>query len=423
MTIPTQSPSAAIDPERWPAVATVPSGPVATASAAIADWLLRRAAVRLPLRLVYPDGAVIGADGPGAPALAINEPDALARRIGRHGLIGFGESYMAGEWESDDLTGVLTALANEVADLVPRALRWLRPVAVARQPRSSHNTRDQARRNVAEHYDLSNDLFVEFLDETMTYSSALFDSLPAGPADLAEAQRHKIDRLLDSAGVRSGSRVIEIGTGWGELCIRAAARGAYVRSVTLSVEQQRLARQRVAAAGLSDRVQIDLCDYRDISGCYDAALSVEMIEAIGYRTWPNYFQTLERLVKPGGRVAIQAITMPHARMLTTRKTQTWIQKYIFPGGLIPSTPAIAGVTRRHTGLRTVEMFSFGVHYAETLRLWRERFMQRRAALTDVGFDEVFARMWELYLAYSEAGFRSGYLDVYQWTFVRGDSCS
>jgi cyclopropane-fatty-acyl-phospholipid synthase len=413
--------SLAIDSDRWPAIATVPSGPVATASGAIADRLLRRAAVRLPLRLVYPDGTVLGAGDPNAPVLLINQPDALARRIGRHGLIGFGESYMAGDWESNDLTGALTALANGVADLVPRVMQWLRPVAVARQPRSSHNTRDQARHNIAEYYDLSNDLFVEFLDETMTYSSALFHRLPATWPDLAEAQRHKIDRLLDSAGVRRGSHVIEIGTGWGELCIRAAARGAYVRSVTLSVEQQRLARQRVAAAGLSDRVRIDLCDYRDISGCYDAGLSVEMIEAVGYRTWPNYFQALERLVKPGGRIAIQAITMPHARMLTTRNTQTWIQKYIFPGGLIPSTQAITGVTERHTGLRTVDMFSFGAHYAETLRLWRDRFMQRRDALSDIGFDEVFARMWELYLAYSEAGFRSGYLDVHQWTFVRKDS--
>jgi cyclopropane-fatty-acyl-phospholipid synthase len=417
----TQLPSAAIDPDRWPAIATVPSGPVTSASAAIANRLLRRAAVRLPLRLVFPGGTAIGAGGPSAPGLLVNQPDALARRIGRHGLIGFGESYMAGEWESNDLIGVLTALANGVADLVPRALRWLRPVALARQPRSSHNSRGQARRNVAEHYDLSNALFVEFLDETMTYSSALFHNLPAVWSDLAEAQRHKIDRLLDSAGVRPGSHVVEIGTGWGELCIRAAARGAYVRSVTLSVEQQRLARQRVAAAGLSDRVQVDLCDYRDISGRYDVALSVEMIEAVGYRTWPNYFQTLERLVKPSGRIAIQAITMPHARMLTTRNTQTWIQKYIFPGGLIPSTQAITGVTERHTGLRTVDVFSFGAHYAETLRLWRDRFMQSRDALSDIGFDEVFTRMWELYLAYSEAGFRSGYLDVHQWTFVRSDS--
>jgi len=194
-------------------------------------------------------------------------------------------------------------------------------------------------------------------------------------------------------------------------------RGARVRSVTLSAEQQHLARQRVAKAGLSDRVQIDLCDYRDISGHYDAVVSVEMIEAVGYRFWPTYFQTLDRLVAPGGRVAIQAITMPHDRMLASRNTHTWMQKYIFPGGLLPSTEAILGITESSTRLRTVDMISLRPHYAETLRIWRERFVERRNAVAELGFDQSFHRMWELYLAYSEAGFRSGYLDVYQWTFA------
>jgi cyclopropane-fatty-acyl-phospholipid synthase len=413
-----QKPAAAIDAARWPAVAKVPSDPVAAASAVIAGRLLRRAAARLPLRLVYPDGTVIGAADPTAPTLVIHRPQALARRIGRHGLIGFGESYLAGEWSSNDLTPALTVLAGSVADLVPGTLQWLRPIAPAFRPHWRGTSRDQARHNVAQHYDLSNDLFAEFLDETMTYSCALFAKLPASSADLATAQRRKIDRLLDMAGVRRGSRVLEIGTGWGELCIRAAARGADVRSVTLSVEQQQLARQRVAAAGLSDLVQIDLCDYRDVQGCYDSVVSVEMIEAVGYHSWPEYFATLERLVRPGGRVAIQAITMPHNRMLASRNTHTWIQKYIFPGGLLPSTQVIFGITERHTGLRTVDMTSLRPHYAETLRLWRERFMRRRDSLARLGFDEVFGRMWELYLAYSEAGFRSGYLDVYQWTFAR-----
>ena len=293
----------------------------------------------------------------------------------------------------------------------------MRPIALARQPESQRNSRDQARRNISEHYDLSNALFSEFLDETLTYSSALFDTLPATPDRLADAQRRKIDRLLDVAGVRPGTRVLEIGTGWGELCLRAAARGAHVRSVTLSAEQQRLARQRVAAAGLTDRVDIDLCDYRDVEGRYDAVISVEMMEAVGYEYWPTYFRTLDALVTPGGRVAIQAITMPHSRMLASRNTHTWIQKYIFPGGLLPSTEAIMAVTGRHTALRTVDMFSLRTHYAETLRLWRERFTAHRNAVSELGFDEVFHRMWELYLAYSEAGFRSEYLDVYQWAFA------
>ena len=408
---------ATIDPERWPAIARVSSGPFAAASALIAKRLLRRAARRLPLRLRYPDGTVIGAGDAASPTLAINQPDRLARRIGRHGLIGFGESYMAGEWESDALTEVLTVLATDIGDLVPKGLQWLRPIAVASQPRSSMPRQEQARRDVAAHYDLSNDLFAEFLDETMTYSSAMFAKLPASWPDLADAQRCKIDRLLDAAEVRPGTRLLEIGTGWGELAIRAARRGAHVRSITLSQRQQWLARQRIAAAGLSDRVQVDLRDYRDVGGNYDAVISVEMIEAIGFRAWADYFRTIERLLTPNGRLAIQSITMPHNRMLATRNTHTWIQKYVFPGGLIPSTKAILDITERQTGLCLVDTVSLRRHYAETLRLWRERFIQRRNTLAHIGFDEVFSRMWELYLSYAEAGFRSGYLNVHQWTFV------
>jgi cyclopropane-fatty-acyl-phospholipid synthase len=377
--------------------------------------LLRLTAGRLPLRLCYPDGSVLGAADPALPTLDLHDPDRLARRVGRRGLIGFGESYMAGEWTSADLPGALTVLAGSVADLVPRVLQPMR--VLARQPRSQRNNRDQARCNVSRHYDLSNELFAEFLDETMTYSSALFDELPARHDHLAGAQRRKIDRLLDHTQVTAGTRLLEIGTGWGELCLRAAARGAHVTSVTLSQEQRALARRRIAAAGLSGHVDVALCDYRDIRGTYDAVVSVEMIEAIGYRLWSNYFRTLDSLVAPGGRVAIQAITMPHARMLATRGTHTWIQKYIFPGGLLPSTEAILAITGRETSLRTIDMVSLRPHYAETLRLWRERFARRRNTMRQLGFDEVFQRMWELYLAYSEAGFRSGYLDVHQWTFV------
>jgi cyclopropane-fatty-acyl-phospholipid synthase len=412
------TPWTAIDSSRWPAIARVPSGPVSATAAVVADRLLRRAAARLPLRVAYPDGTVVGAADPTVPTLVVHQPEALARRIGRYGLIGFGESYMAGEWSSDDLSGLLTVFATSVGELVPRPLQWLRPIGPAFRPRWRGASRERARRNIAEHYDLSNDLFAEFLDETMTYSCAVFDQLPASSSDLAAAQERKIDRLLDIAGVHQGSRVLEIGTGWGELCIRAAGRGAEVRSVTLSVEQQQLARLRVAAAGLSDKVAIDLCDYRDVDGCYDAVVSVEMIEAVGFHAWQRYFATLERLVRPGGRVAIQAITMPHTRMMASRNTHTWIQKYIFPGGLLPSTQAISAITECRTNLRTVDMASLRPHYAETLRLWRERFVRRQDRLAHLGFDDVFHRMWELYLAYSEAGFRSGYLNVYQWTFAR-----
>ena len=413
----TGSAVAAVDPQRWPAVAKAPRGPVSVMSGRVADSLLRRAVAKLPIRLEYPDGTVIGAADPTLPAMVIHDAKALSRRVGRFGLIGFGESYMAGEWSSSDLSGVMTAFANSVACLIPPVLQVLRPLAVARHPNTMVNSLPQARSNIAEHYDLSNDLFAEFLDETLTYSAAKFDTAPPVWADLADAQRRKIDMLLDSARVGPGSRVLEIGTGWGELAIRAAARGALVHTITLSAEQQRMAGERVADAGLSDRVVVQLKDYREVDGLYDAVVSVEMIEAVGYRYWTTYFRALDRLVSPGGRVAIQAITMPHDRMLASRNTYTWIQKYIFPGGLIPSVEAVVAITERETRLRTVGMTSLRSDYADTLRLWRERFLARREALSALGFDDVFRRMWELYLAYSEAGFACGYLDVYQWTFA------
>jgi cyclopropane-fatty-acyl-phospholipid synthase len=198
------------------------------------------------------------------------------------------------------------------------------------------------------------------------------------------------------------------------LCIRAAARGAEVHSVTPSERQVWLTRQRVVAAGHSDRVRLQVCDYRDIDGSYDAVISVEMIEAVGHRSWPDFVRAIGRLVRPGGNVVIQAITRPQPQI---HDDHTWTQKYIFPGGAIPSVKALLDMTGQYTGLRPVDMVSLRGHYAETLRLWRERFLQRRKTLSHVGFDEVFARMWELHLADREAGFRSGNLNVYQCAFV------
>lgn len=408
---------AQLNSTRWGQIERAPRGPVSAVQGRIAGSLLRRAVRQLPIRLEYPDGSLLGAADPTLPTMTLHRPEALFRRVGRYGLIGFGESYMAGDWTSDDLPALLTEFASSVDVLIPPVLQRLRPLAVVRHPRSMHNSPAQSRRNIADHYDLSNELFAEFLDETMTYSSALFGDTHPTWHDLADGQHAKIDRLLDAAQVRAGSRVLEIGTGWGELAIRAAARGAHVHSITLSAEQLELARRRAAEAGVADRVHVELRDYRDIDGRYDAVLSVEMIEAVGYRFWPKFFQKLDELVLPGGRVALQAITMPHDRMLASRNTYTWIQKYIFPGGLLPSVEAIVGITERGTRLRTVDMYSLQHDYAETLRLWRERFLQRSTVLTELGFDDTFQRMWELYLAYSEAGFRSGYLDVYQWTFA------
>ncbi|QII08952.1 class I SAM-dependent methyltransferase [Rhodococcoides fascians A25f] len=416
-------PRPSVDPRVWPQIAHVPDGMKVAAAAPVADFLFRRAVAGLQVRVAMPDGEVIGAGSADAPLMTVYRPHDFAARVGDSGLIGFGEAYMAGDWDAEDLTAVLEVFARRMASLIPKSLQRLRGLYIPKPPRSERNTTKNTRSNISRHYDLSNDLFELFLDETMTYSSALFAGAGSGndSEELADAQRRKIDRLLDRAGVGDGSRVLEIGTGWGELAIRAAARGATVRSVTLSTEQQELARKRCAAAGYGDRIQIDLLDYRLVDGEYDAIVSVEMIEAVGHQYWGTYFETIDALLAPGGRVALQAITMPHDRMLATRNTYTWVHKYIFPGGFLPSVRAIEEVTEQHTSLRVRERLSMGDHYARTLALWDSRFREYRSEASDLGFDEVFARMWHFYLCYSEAGFRSGYLDVQQIVLDRRDN--
>ncbi|MFW0783431.1 cyclopropane-fatty-acyl-phospholipid synthase family protein [Gordonia sp. CPCC 206044] len=411
----------------WTDVTRVPSGPISGIRGGVAARLFRSAARRVDVEVDHLDdiGGTRASEAHRrrpVPRIVVRDPDAFARRIGAFGLIGFGEAYMAGDWTADDLVAALTPFAARMSRLIPRPLQWLRPIVLPRHPLSDDNSESNTRSNVAHHYDLSNDLFESFLDDTMSYSSALFADLQPGTrapwSDLTAAQHRKIDRLLDLAGVGPGTRLLEIGTGWGELCLRAAARGATVQSVTLSTEQLHLARRRVAQAGLSDRVQIDLLDYRQVQGTHDAVVSVEMIEAVGERYWPAFFDTIDRVLAPGGRVAIQAITMPHRRLVATRHTHTWVHKYIFPGGQLVSLKALDDVTRAHTTLRLNGSHAMGTHYAETLRLWRERFLSAQDRLAGLGFDDTFRRMWEFYLAYSEAGFRAGYLDVHQVLFTR-----
>ena len=408
-----------IDPIRWPDVAVARGS---APRAEIARLLFGAAAARLAIRVRLPDGRHLGAGEPGAPLMTVHNPGAFFTRLGSGGLIGFGESYMAGDWDCEDLTGLLTVFAAHVGDLVPTPLQRLRTLAVRRQPAADDQDKAGARRNIGRHYDLSNDFFALFLDETMTYSSALFETDADGsPAAtdrlLRQAQRRKIDRLLDQARVGPGCRLLEIGTGWGELAIQAAHRGASVRTVTISAAQHELAARRAAEAGLADRVSVELRDYRDVDGEYDAICSVEMVEAVGERYWDAYFTRLDQLVAPGGRIALQSITMPHDAMMASRRTYTWIHKYIFPGGLIPSVIAIEDSVGR-TRLRVSERLDFGAHYAETLRIWRDRFSARGDEVTALGFDEVFRRMWEFYLCYAEAGFRAGYLNVSQLTLER-----
>ncbi|MCW2753469.1 MAG: Cyclopropane-fatty-acyl-phospholipid synthase [Marmoricola sp.] len=412
--------------DHWSDISPIRRGPKAGISTAIARRIFLEVTDRL--------GITVSTDG-GPADLVLNRPDEFFARLGNDGLIGFGEAYMTGAWDAEDLGGTLTVLCNEIGDLVPMWMQRLRAVYVSRPPRAQRNSAKNTRKNIAHHYDLSNELFGLFLDPTMSYSSAMFDTdsvtevdhttmaAPLPGSDLLEAQGRKIESILDAAGVTRGTHVLEIGTGWGELAIRAARRGATVRSVTLSSEQQSLARARfadaVAEEGLrADVVQVDLLDYRAVEGSYDAVVSVEMIEAVGYEYLPSYFETIDRVLAPGGKVAIQAITMPHDRMLATRRTWTWIHKYIFPGGFLPSTELLDEVTRKHTSLRMSGRTTFGSHYAETLRHWDTAFMAAREEVLALDFDETFRRLWHFYLEYSRAGFASGYIDVQQLTFTR-----
>ncbi|MCE1178342.1 MAG: cyclopropane-fatty-acyl-phospholipid synthase family protein [Micrococcales bacterium] len=396
----------------------VRSRPRAAVARALCTVALRRAGVVA----VLPDGSHLGSADPQAPRLHIDCPRDAFSRIGAHPKIGIGEAYMAGDWSAapgTDLADALAPFASRLADLVPAPLLRLRRISDRAHPEHTRNSPEGSRENIASHYDLSNELFATFLDPTMTYSSAYFEGEPPFTGDLREAQLRKIDAALDDAGVCAGTRVLEIGTGWGALAIRAAQRGADVTSITLSSEQATLARQRAREAGVAVQVLIE--DYRSVTGSFDAIISIEMIEAVGEEFWPDYFEALDRLLAPGGRVAIQAITMSHSRFLATRHSHGWIQKHIFPGGLIPSREAIDQVLARHTSLSVTHSRSLGAHYAETLRRWRHTFGAAADRVAALGFDEKFRRMWEFYLAYSEAGFRSGYLDVVQLRIERSRS--
>ena len=410
---------------RWPSVIRTPRSPLA---ATVARLIFERAVRMVPVRATYPGGTNVGGGSEASPLFEIVRQGAFFARLGRDAKIGFGEAYMAGDWRAGpgtDLADLLTPFAARLTSLVPQPLQRLRTMVDKRIPPSQENTPDGSRKNIHAHYDLSNELFAAFLDPTMSYSAAWFDESESvvTATRLEEAQLRKIDGILDLAGVTSGTRLLEIGTGWGALAIRAAQRGALVTTVTISAEQLALASERVARAGQSERVDLRLQDYRDVDGEFDAIVSVEMVEAVGEAYWPAYFASLDRLLAPGGKVSIQAITMAHERVLATKRSFGWIQKYIFPGGIIPSLQSIDETLTAHTTLRVTQRRELGAHYARTLHLWRERFDEQWPRIQQLGFDETFRRMWEFYLAYCEAGFRTGYLGVSQLQMTRQPSWS
>ncbi|HET7800173.1 MAG TPA: cyclopropane-fatty-acyl-phospholipid synthase family protein [Humibacillus xanthopallidus] len=397
--------------------------------ARLARSILAQVTQRVPVDIVMPDGTLIdgGVRRADHPAIQIVRPTALFERLAHHPKIGIGEAYMAGDWkaaEGTDLVDVLMPFAERMTTAVPPWLLSLRGVVDRRIPTTQRNSLLGSRRNIEAHYDLSNELFATFLDETMSYSSALFDDgLPVETQDFEEAQLRKVHAILDMAKVGQDTRLLEIGTGWGTLALEAARRGAVVTSVTLSREQAALARERVADAGFSDRVDIRIQDYREVEGEFDAVVSVEMIEAVGEEYWATYFRTIDERLAPGGIAAVQAILMSHERLLATKHSYGWIQKHIFPGGLIPSLQAISETTDAATTLQITGVDAFGTDYAETLRRWRETFLARWPEVNALGFDETFRRRWEFYLAYCQAGFATGYLDVAQVRFERGGTAA
>jgi cyclopropane-fatty-acyl-phospholipid synthase len=384
----------------------------------IARQVVKRILRDMPVTVRFADGEVYGAPvGDSQPLLTVDRPQAFFARLAHSPMIGLGEAYMAREWsvaEGTDLADALSPFAEKLTDLIKPVFYRMRHAVLPRGLNPA-NTKDGARKNIEAHYDLSNQMFQQFLDSSMSYSSALFDNLDPDPslADLEAAQLRKVDAILDEVQVGDGSRLLEIGTGWGTLAIRAAERGASVTTVTLSVEQAELAQQRVDEAGVADHVEVAVRDYRDQQGRFDAVVSVEMIEAVGEEYWPEYFNKIDSLLAPGGMAAVQAILMSDERMKATRHTYTWMHKYIFPGGMLPSSEAIGRVLREHTSLHVTNIRPMGQHYAHTLRLWREQFVANWRHVWDLGFDDRFFRMWEFYLAYCEAGFRTGYLDVAQ----------
>ncbi len=398
----------------------VPHHPTASAARErVARTLIRMIARRVPVEIMLPDGSRLGPmrpDDADLPRITLHRPEAFYRRVAAQPKIGIGEAYTAGDWSAatgTDLVDALAPFAEQLTTVLPRWLLRLRHLVDQPIPTDQRGSREHTQGNIAAHYDLSNEMFAGFLDPTLTYSSALFDpTRPLGEQSLVSAQLRKIDAVLDLAYVGSGTRLLEIGTGWGTLAIEAARRGATVTTVTLSTEQADLARQRIASAGLGEQVDVLVQDYREVVGHFDAIVSVEMIEAVGERYWPEFFATLAARLRPGGAIAIQSILMSHERYLATRHSYGWIQRHIFPGGLIPSRTAIEQHARA-AGLHLGHTSTFGPDYAETLRRWRVSFAKAWPTIRSDRFGEEFRRTWELYLAYSEAGFRTGYLDVAQ----------
>lgn len=372
------------------------------------------------ITFVFPDGSTERMQGPepGPAAVFRIHRDRVARRFIVGGTLGFCESYLDGDWSSPDMeTLFVWTLMNEnrLTQLLhgKRWYRALRSVSHVLRP----NNRSGARRNIAYHYDLGNAFYEKWLDPTMTYSSALFAEGQADE-DMVAAQRGKYAALARSMSLQPGQSVLEIGCGWGGFAEFAAGEiGANVTAITISREQHAFASERIQHAGLNDRVDVRLQDYREVEGRYDRVASIEMFEAVGEAYWPQFFATLRDRLVAGGSAALQIITIDDRSFEEYRRKADYIQKYIFPGGMLPSLGALAKQIRQ-AGLRQGEMTHFGQDYARTLKYWNERFQEAWPEIKPLGFDDRFKRMWEQYLMYCAAGFTVGTIDVVQLAVAR-----
>jgi cyclopropane-fatty-acyl-phospholipid synthase len=372
------------------------------------------------LTVVLPDGSrrTAGIAGsPDAGEIHIHDMAAAVRML-VGGDMGAGEAYMDGQWSSPDLPALLrvAALNREALALPQGWWRWPLRLQKTLAHRAHRNTVAGSRRNIAAHYDLGNDFYRLFLDETLTYSSGVF----TGPdQSLADAQRNKYAVMAEGAGLRGGEHVLEIGTGWGGFALYAAGElGCRVTTVTISPAQHRLATERIAAAGLADRVSVELRDYRDVRGTYDAVVSIEMLEAVGAEYHATFFEVCDRALEPGGRMSLQVITFPDVAYEPQRRSANWIQTYIFPGGLLPS---LAVIERSLHGTRLLvrDVTDIAPSYVRTLQAWRAAFLGQLDAVRAMGFDERFIRMWDYYLAISEAGFATGVTQDLQIVLQKG----
>ena len=336
-------------------------------------------------------------------------------RLATSGSVGCYKAWTLGEWSSPNPVTVfelfsVNAVALGQVGRAKGAFRWVNSLA----HRLRDNAPRKARRNIAAHYDLGNDFYSAWLDETMTYSSALFAS---ATESLEEAQLRKVHSLLDRLELKPGQRLLDIGCGWGTLAIEAAKRGVSVVGLTLSTEQQAWAERKIAEAGLSDRVEVRLQDYRDSAERFDAVASVEMVEAVGRRWWGAYLDSVARNLKSGGRAALQFIGLDHRIFDRYAHNADFIQAYIFPGGMLLDEPQFEALARER-GLSWHDRVGFGLDYAETLKRWRERYNQAVSRGSLPGFEEPFHNLWRYYLMYCEGGFRGGAIDVAQVTLVK-----